>query len=82
MVTGYTIQVSQDGENWETLTSDTGNDQTWYTHVSSNIGEVLHYRFRARNSFSSGPWSGPASANFVMLDPDHVTSATDTRMLR
>lgn len=62
VVTSYSVKVSQDGETWETITADTGNDQTWYTHVSSHIDEVLHYWVRARNSFSSGPWSGTASA--------------------
>ena len=30
-VTGYSISASYDGEEWESLTLDTGNTRTWYT---------------------------------------------------
>ena len=61
-VTGYSISASYDGEEWESLTLDTGNTRTWYTDKGASVDRVRHYRVRARNSFGHGTWSGAVSA--------------------
>ena len=60
-ITGYAIQASYDGTDWETLTPDTGNTDTWYISHSSRVDTLRHFRVQALNSTGPGPWSSPAS---------------------
>ena len=61
-VTGYRIEVSEDGSNWDVLLPDTGPDTTSYAHSGLIGGGTRFYRVSAINSAGIGQQSSVASA--------------------
>ena len=60
-ITGYRIQASYDGSDWETITQNTESTDTWYVNTNTRVDTLRHFRVRALNSVGHGPWSSPAS---------------------
>lgn len=79
-ITGYRIQVSDDGETgWETLESDTERTTTAYTHTGLSAGTTRHYRVYAINSAGRrGPASNVAHATTEGGRPGAPTRLTAT----
>ena len=61
-ITGYRIEVSEDGSNWSDLNADTGSTDTSYSHTGLDAGSTRHYRVSAINSAGTGPASNSANA--------------------
>ena len=61
-ITGYRIEVSNNGSNWSDLVADTDSTSTSYTHSGLTAGSTRHYRVSAINSEGTGPASGTDSA--------------------
>ena len=61
-VTGYRIELSNNGFNWSALEADTGSSSTSFTHRGLTGGSTRHYRVSAINSAGVGPPSNTASA--------------------
>ena len=59
-VTGYRIEVSEDGSGWSVLEDDTS--RTSHTHRGLTSGSTRHYRVSATNSAGTGPHSNTAHA--------------------
>ena len=62
-LTGYRIEVSEDGSNWDVLLADTGPDTSGYTHGGLIGGGTRFYRVSAINSAGIGQQSSVASAS-------------------
>ena len=65
IVTGYKIEVSEDGgNNWDDLVSNTNSTRTTYFHRGLSLGDTRHYRVAAINTANPavGPYSNIASA--------------------
>ena len=62
LVTGYRIEVSNNGSNWSVLEADTSSSRTSYTHRGLTGGSTRHYRVSAINSAGVGQPSNTASA--------------------
>ena len=68
-ITGYTLQVSNDGTTgWSTRTSP-GASATEYSHTGLQPGTTRYYRISARNSAGSGDWSATQSATTAGARP-------------
>ena len=61
-ITGYRIEVSNNGSNWSDLVADTNSTYTSYSHSGLSAGNTRHYRVSAINSEGTGPASGTDSA--------------------
>ena len=68
-VTGYRIEVSDNGSNWSVLEADTGSSRTSYTHRGLTGGSTRHYRVSAINSAGVGQSSNTASATTDTPEP-------------
>ena len=55
-ITGYRIEVSNDGSNggWTDLEANTDNTDTTYAHTVLDPGDTRHYRVSARNALGPG----------------------------
>ena len=62
-ITGYRIEVSEDGSTWTDLVANTGNAATSYSHTGLTAGTTRHYRVSAINSAGTGPASNIATGN-------------------
>ena len=60
-VTGYRVEVSPDGDEWEVL-DDTDGPGTEYVHDGLAPGDTRHYRVSATNEAGTGSPSNVASA--------------------
>ena len=67
-VTGYRIDVSEDGSGWSVLETDTGFTRTSYTHRGLTAGSTRYYRVSAINSAGTGPPSNTANATTDSVD--------------
>ncbi|MDE0183571.1 MAG: fibronectin type III domain-containing protein [Caldilineaceae bacterium] len=68
-ITGYTLEVSNDGTTgWSTRTSPAA-DETSYEHTGLAAGTTRYYRISARNSVGSGEYSDVASATIGGAEP-------------
>ena len=65
-VTGYRIEVSEDGSGWSVLEADTS--RTSHTHRGLTGGSTRHYRVSAINSAGTGPHSNTAHATTESVD--------------
>ena len=61
-ITGYRIEVSNDGSSWGDLVADTNSTGTTYSHTGLTLGDTRHYRVSAINPAGTGPASNVASA--------------------
>ena len=74
-VTGYRIEVSEDGASWNDLVGDTRSTATGYSHAGLTPGVTRHYRVSAINSAGVGPPSNIANAaTGVAPTPDLVVN--------
>ena len=72
-ITGYRLEVSQDGSSWSDLVSNTRSTATTYAHTGLTGGSTRHYRVSAINSAGTGPVSNvDFAATAVALAPDLV----------
>ncbi len=62
-ITGYRIEVSEDGSTWTDLVANTGNAATSYSHTGLTAGTTRHYWVSAINSAGTGPASNIATGN-------------------
>ena len=60
-ITGYRIEVSENGSTWNDLVADTRNAATSYSHTGLTAGSTRHYRVSAINSAGTGPASNIAT---------------------
>ena len=74
-ITGYRIEVSEDGSNWSDLAADTRSTSGSYTHSGLTAGSARHYRVSAINSAGTGTASNTANAT---TDTQQDTSACAT----
>ena len=61
-ITGYKIQVSNNGNSWTDRVGNTGNANRTYRHTGLSAGDTRHYRVAAINSTGTGPYSNNARA--------------------
>lgn len=62
-ISGYRIEVSEDGAAWTDLQRSTGSTLTTYAHVGLKPGSTRHYRVSAINRAGTGLPSNVASAS-------------------
>ena len=53
-IIGYKIEVSTDGTTWSTVTADTGNANTSYSHTTPTLGVLNYYKISAINAYGTG----------------------------
>ena len=69
-VTGYRIEVSDDGVEWSELVADTGDVDTTYRHEEGlSAATTRSYRVSARNANGAGAASNVASATMRVARP-------------
>ena len=73
-ITGYRIEVSNDGNTFTNLVADTGSTSRTYSHTGLNSGDTRYYRVSAINSAGTSPESNVASASAMDTAPG-VTGA-------
>ncbi len=61
-VTGYRIEVSEDGVSWSDLVGNTRSQFAKYTHHGLRPGDTRHYRVSAINRAGTGPPSSTVRA--------------------
>ena len=77
-VTGYRVEVSPDGEEWEVL-DDTDGAGTEYVHDGLAPGDTRHYRVSATNEAGTG---GPSNvASTTTDDPVERAARVNTAIL-
>ena len=75
-ITGYRIEVSEDGSKWSDLSADTGDSAATYSHLRLEAEITRHYRVSAINSAGTGPESNTATGTTILS-----TSADDRAVL-
>ena len=78
-VTGYRVEVSEDGAAWTDLMVNTGSRATAYSHTGLLPGSRRHYRVSAINRVGAGAASVSASAETD--DPIGRAGRLNTRVL-
>jgi titin len=78
-VTGYRIEVSEDGTAWTDLVVNTGSRATTFSHTGLQPGSERHYRVSAINRVGTGAASVSASAQTD--DPIGRAGRLNTRVL-
>ncbi|MCY4647176.1 MAG: fibronectin type III domain-containing protein, partial [Gammaproteobacteria bacterium] len=78
-VTGYRVEVSEDGAAWTDLVANTGSRATTYPHTGLLPGSRRHYRVSAINLAGTGAASVSASAETD--DPVGRAGRLNTRVL-
>ncbi len=78
-VTGYRIEVSENGTAWTDLVVNTGSRATTFSHTELLPGSVRHYRVSAINRVGAGAASASASAQTD--DPIGRAGRLNTRVL-
>ena len=77
-ITGYRIEVSNNGSSWSNLEANTNSASTTYTHTGLTAGTTRHYRVSAINSEGAGPASNADTATTNAATPsDTRACATD-----
>ncbi len=78
-VSGYRIEVSENGTNWRDLVRNSGSTSTSYSHTGLLPGSRRFYRVSAINVAGTGAPSGIASA--ATDDPVERAGRLNTRVL-
>ena len=78
-VTGYLIEVSENGTSWMDLMVNTGSRATTFSHTGLLPGSERHYRVSAINRV--GPGAASASASAQTDDPIGRAGRLNTRVL-
>ena len=80
-ITGYRIEVSEDGLDWSDLTADTGVIETTHSHTGLRGGATRHYRITAINSAGVGEASnattGITAPATMPAEPTGLTATTN-----
>ena len=78
-VTGYRIEVSEDGgSSWTDLVADTRSGDTEYSHTGLDPASTRHYRVSAINEIGTGAASNVAEATTDATVPDPPTNLVAT----
>ena len=77
-ITGYRIEVSNDGSSWGDLAANTGSTSTSYPHGGLTAGSTRHYRVSAINSEGTGPASNVVSATTDSASPTPTDPCVET----
>lgn len=83
-ITGYAIEVSDDGSTGWTALATLGAGDSTYPHSGLARNTEKHYRIRASNSAGAGAWSAVVAATTspeVPGKPTLVASATSATMI-
>ena len=78
-VTGYLIEVSENGTSWTDLVANTGSRATAFSHTGLLPGSERHYRVSAINRV--GPGAASVSASAETDDPIGRAGRLNTRVL-
>ena len=78
-VTGYRVEVSEDGAAWTDLVVNTASRATTYSHTGLQPGSERHYRVSAINRVGAGAAS--VSATAATDDPIGRAGRLNTRVL-
>ena len=78
-ISGYRIEVSENGANWTDLRRDTGSPGTSFSHTGLLPGSLRFYRVSAINVAGTGAASGVASA--ATDDPVERAGRLNTNVL-
>ena len=76
-ITGYKVQVSNDGNSWTTRVANTGSSNRTHSHTGLSAGDIRHYRVSAINASGTGPHSNVDSAT-TGLPTVSISNATTT----
>ena len=83
-ITGYRLDVSDDGNAWNTLAFSISASDSEYVHAGLTGGTTQYYRIRAANGNGDGQWSATRSARTDAGGPDApaltATPASDTQI--
>ena len=60
-ITGYRVEVSENGSTWVDFAANTRNADTSYSHTGLTAGSTRNYRVSAINSAGTGPASNIAT---------------------
>ena len=71
-ITGYIVQVAEDGEPWTALVADTESTATEYTHADPGGGTKYRYRVAAISGERLGFWSDTAAK--TTLEAPYISS--------
>ena len=74
-ITGYRIEVSENGSSWTNLVANTGNTATSYSHIGLTAGTTRHYRVSAINSAGTGSTSEHRQRHYELTGCDCSGSA-------
>ena len=77
-ITGYQIEVSENGTAWSDLEDDTESTSTTYSHTGLDPVTTRHYRVSAINALGTGDPSNEASATTDANVPGAPTGLTAT----
>ena len=77
-ITGYRIEVSNNGSDWTDLVTDTNSTSTSYSHTGLAAGSTRHYRVSAINSAGTGQASDTESATTDAATAPDLTVDTPT----
>ena len=69
-ITGYEIQESEDGSDWDNLHRSVPAGDTEYVHTGLSGGTTTYYRIRAVNNNGDGQWSSTRNARTDAGGPD------------
>ena len=72
-ITGYRIEVPENGSTWIDLVANTRNPATSYSHTVLTAGSTRHYRVSAINSAGTGPASNIATGTTATTAGDAAT---------
>ena len=75
-VTGYRIEYSEDGDDWDDLEEDTESAATTYRHTGLAAGTKYYYRVRAINAVGESAPSNRTHATTEAAVPDAPTGLT------
>ena len=73
-VTGYRIEMSDDGASWDELVADTRDESTEYAHVGLEVDTKRHYRVSAINAVGVGSSSNIATGRAAPATAPHPPS--------
>ena len=77
-ISGYRIEVSQDGSSWSDLVGNTRSAATRYSHTGLSGGSTRHYRVSAINSVGTSPVSNVSIATTGVAPTSDLVVDTPT----
>lgn len=79
-ITGYKIERSLDGMDWDIIVADTGNDDTTYSDIGLDHTTLYYYRVAAINSAGFGEYASATETTFATTPtaPQNLTAVTQS----